>query len=151
MTELLVDFPSHRPTSTKRILFSKTSELKFVKHIGTMADTNKIWYPSKDYKAMRVELKKSVQGARKALDSFSSTNQGLVDGVIFTGVENLVTLEMIKRTQDRRDQHINAVLKEQGKQKSVGIYDADRLAHVSYQYSKSSGARAFEIGKLNAR
>lgn len=170
MTNLIVDFPHHQrsgttstssssPSKKKKVQFTKTSSLKFIKRIDTMvSDPNEIWYNSKDYKAFKVQQKKSVQSARHSLDVISASNQDMktkvrqMDAVDITGIENVVTPAMIQRALKCRNQCINAVLDEQDRQDAKnGRVDADRLAQVSCQYSKYSRKRAQNIGKLHSR
>ena len=157
MSDLIVDFPRRGSTSTKRVQFSTTSSLKFVKRIEDMADASKVWYSSKDYKSFRAENKRSLQNARKALDAISASDLEMkekvrqTDVIDMTGIENMITPTMIKRAIAHRAEYFNAVLNEQDQQESAGIFDADKLAKVSSQHSKSSRRRAQNIGKLHSK
>ena len=118
MKDLIVDFPSRCSASTKKVQFSKTSSIKFIKRINEMTDTRATWYLSKDCKAMRVETKTAVRHANKALLALYSSDQDFVDnvgqdGIILTGIESIVTPNMIKKTRASRYKYINAVLNEQ--------------------------------------
>ena len=110
---------------------------------------------------MREETKRSVHRARKALDEQLSSSSASelhgahavrdVSDVVLTGIENILTPNMIKRTKACRAKYIAAVLVEQEAQARAGVFDADRLACVANHFSRSATRRAHTIGKLQSR
>ena len=112
---------------------------------------------------MRVNTMKEVQRANKMMrdalqdssSSDSSESSSSLDAVreelVLTGIEHILTPSIIKKTKACRARRIRAVLDEQERQASSGIYDADRLALVSFQCSKSAARRAHKIGLMQSR
>jgi len=154
MSDLIVAFfPSSRSTSKRTVQFSTTSQLKFVERTDATTDASTLWYKNKDYREMRVETTKAVLQARLAFTSVKSESKEVneMDEVTLTGIENILTSGIIKKTKACRVQHINAVLEEQKSQACAGVYDADRLSSVSRHHSKSSAKRARTIGMFQSR
>ena len=157
MSDLIVDFPNRRSPIKRMVQFSNMNEIKFVKPIDIGQDViSQLYYSSEDYKAMRVNTKKAVRRANKVLGALSSSSDSesehdINEDLILTGIENILTPAIIKRTRSCRAQYTNAVLDEQERQDSAGLYDADRLACISHQYSKSAVRRAHKIGLMQSR
>ena len=154
MSDLIVAFfPSSRSTSKRTVQFSTTSQLKFVERTDATTDASTLWYKNKDYREMRVETTKAVLQARLAFTSVKSESKEVneMDEVTLTGIENILTSGIIKKTKACRAHHINAVLEEQKSQACAGVYDAHRLSSVSRHYSKSSAKRARTIGMFQSR
>ena len=154
MTDLIVDFPTRSPTVKRMVQFSNMTQIRFIEPIDQ--DVAQFYYSSKDYKAMRLATKNAVRQANEVLGALSSSSDqesehGIDEDLILAGIENILTPAIIKRTRSCRAQYTKAVLDEQERQDSTGLYDADRLAFVSHQYSKSAVRRAHKIGLMQSR
>ena len=71
------------------------NELRFFER----KNTGKIWYSDKEYKATRIVTRQAVQGAHKRYLSLSSNqvdNADALDDCIVTGIENLLTPNIIR-------------------------------------------------------
>mmetsp|Transcript_33258 Transcript_33258/g.59894 ORF Transcript_33258/g.59894 Transcript_33258/m.59894 type:complete len:163 (+) Transcript_33258:123-611(+) len=162
MTDLIVDFPQQRRSNSfagsnkivrKTVHFSPMNELRSFERNDNM-NTGNIWYSDNEYKAMRIANIQAVQDVRR-IDLSPSSN--LVDGAealedcVTTGIENLLTSSITKKSKARRAQCSNAVLDEQERQDSSGEYDSIKLACVSNHYSKWSTRRARAIGMLQSQ
>ena len=154
MTDLIVDFPTRGSSAKKTVQFSNMTQIRFIEPIDQ--DVAQFYYSSKDYKAMRLATKNAVRQANEVLGALSSSSDqesehGIDEDLILAGIENILTPAIIKRTRSCRAQYTKAVLDEQERQDSTGLYDADRLAFVSHQYSKSAVRRAHKIGLMQSR
>ena len=157
--DIIVDFPQQRCNSSvgeKRVrntvYFAPMNELRFFERNEKM-DTGKIWYSNKEVKAMRIATVQAVKDTRKISLSRPSNQVDGADALedcVMTGIENLLTPRIIKKSKARRSQCLSAVLEEQKRQDSSGEYDPIELACVSNHYSKCSARWAHTIGMLQS-
>ena len=78
-------------------------------------NTGKIWYSDKECKAMRIVTQQAVQGTHKRYLSLSPNqvdNADALDDCIVTGIENLLTPNIIKKSKACRAHCLNEVLDE---------------------------------------
>lgn len=74
------------------------------------------------------------------------SNNKIDDAKLFdlmTGIEGLILSKEVKATKEA---HLNAVLGEQERQDDLGMWDEERIALASKQYSRFSLRRAMNIG-----
>ena len=151
-SDLIVDFPNSRTISKKTVQFSLTSSMVIVSRVDE--DANDVWYTSKDYKGMRLATKLAVLRAQKKLLSISTSDLESMEDpdemgdAIVTGIENLLTPNIIRRTKARRNQCIQTVLQEQESQYRRRKFDPESLAHASYHHSRTAERNAWTIGLL---
>lgn len=118
------------------------------------------WYTDKDYKATRKENKRVVQELHQihvSLSSISSQaesadNEEVFGGCVMTGIENLLTPRIIKKSHACMTKRRNAVLSEQEheRQNQVGERDPYKLACMSHLHSSRSIKRAHKIGLVQS-
>lgn len=150
MSELIVDFPRRRRNSKmKRVQFSGITEITFFERLDE-TESSKIWYTPQDYRNMRSQNHEAVLHAHTSMRSFISKDEETqeIDGSIFTGIENLMTPALIRKSRQRRAQCISSVLEAQERQDIDEDHDSLGLACVSKEYSKSAVKRALRIGLL---
>ena len=70
-------------------------------------------------------------------------------GCELTGMENLLTPGLTKKSMARKRGCWDAVLDEQEKQDASGRYDPDRLARASQEYSRWAARRSLKIGMMH--
>ena len=70
-------------------------------------------------------------------------------GCEFTGIENLLTPSLMKKTMALKRRCWDAVLDEQEKQDASGYCDPDRLARAAENYSRWATERALKIAIMN--
>lgn len=104
----------------------------------------------KEQRAMREARLRAINDAREVL-FFKQSSVGPLDedelaSDTLTGIENLLTPSMIKKTLRCRERCFSAVFKEQTKQIESGCYDPERIAYASRLRSAWSVKRAEEIG-----
>ena len=138
--DLIVDFPSRSAAAKKRgVHFSETSSLAVIES----SDASSKWYSSKDYREFKLGTKHAVHHAHKRLRA------GDGDAAILTGIENLLSPEAIRKTKSIRAQYVQAILDEQERQDSSGVYDSDMFAAVAGQFTKGSARRARTLAMLS--
>ena len=82
--------------------------------------------------------------------SESENDFQVLDGCVLTGLENFLTMDLMKKATARKMSRLNAILDEQDRQIEGGCRDTDRLARISGHYSKWSTERAAKIGEMHA-
>ena len=149
MVDLIENFPKKRRcikdrAGTKKVHFSPTSTLLLMESSDTILDVSDAWHSGKEYEEFRranVEAVREVQRGIRAQDE----KQIVLDDRDVTGIENLLTAKLIKKTMGIRMLHRSAILQEQARQHTLGEYDADRLAYLSAHLSTWSVQRSLEI------
>ena len=97
---------------------------------------------------------------RQAIQDMHMRHLSLVNGtevdarVVFqgcelTGIENLLTPGLVKRTIACKRGCWNAVLDEQDRQDASGCHDPDRIAHAAHEYSIQTARRSLKIGMMH--
>ncbi len=161
MYDLIVPFPKQRCNSSigkqpgkKMVQFSPTSELLFFECVEH-ADMHKIWYTGSDLDSMKLATRQAVLEVhtmersirnRQTIDENGTALDG--DSCITTGIENMLTLEIMKKVRAAKERHRGSVLLEQAMQVASGECDPERLSNVSQYYSTWSVQRAVTIGML---
>jgi len=69
---------------------------------------------------------------------------------MINGLENILSLRMIKKVSVNQRQRCIEVLAEQSSQDETGEYDPEKLASVSRRYSKWSVKRANQLASIQA-
>ena len=75
--------------------------------------------------------------------------RAVFQGCELTGIENLLTPGLVKRTMALKRGCWNAVLDEQDRQDACGYCDPDRLARAAENYSRWATERALKIAIMN--
>lgn len=148
---ILVDFPhgrnSYIPLDAERkgVTFSSTNLIQ-ARHYRCPdeTDTSKLFYRDEEYEAMRAER---VQAVRDAHEAFHSNSSQDLD---FTGLENLLTPELVRKLLRRRNRVRRAVLAAQARQGERGEEDVNIIAWASYHHSKTSARQAAKIASFTA-
>lgn len=165
MPGLIVDFPRHLQNSDitsdinrasninrvkKRVDFSPMSELCYFEREVNDLDKREIWYTKTELKDFRADNKRAVYEFQLRSIALSSSQQDsardhtpvLLQELPTTGIENVLTPKLVKKSKLRRVCCWNAVLGEQERQYSYGEYDPVKLAKQSTYYSSCSAERA---------
>jgi len=162
MSDLIVDFPGERGNSSmgksagKTVQFATTNRLRVFEQSEEI-DKSEIWYSKREFKAIVISTQQAVQAARKITKMPSSTPECIASKLAFgndtidvTGIENLLTQNIIIKRKALKTQCWNAVLEEQERQHHSGEFDPHKLASASRYYSKKAARRAHTIGMLQS-
>ena len=156
-SDLTVDFPqeTHRAGvefklgTRPNLRFSGKIEVRFYRRADD-STSSELHYSEEDYRNFKRDSKRAIKEARRLL-SFPDDDdsvRALHECVVITGIENSLTPELLRRSATAKILRTNAVLNEQDRQDSMGIYDEERLAMISRQCSEWSVQRAVKIGML---
>jgi len=168
MTNLIVDFPTQQrtvsrkskrtfeqslaqaapsaPSSASAVQFASEVTIRYYEHaIDAGADASDLYYTKEDYKSFKSQHKQDVRQMIKIIES--QDNEAFQKSVI-TGIENVLSRDLIKKTMARRADCVRAVLNEQDLQHDY--YDADRLAAASMQYSRAAVQKSVKIGLMQS-
>jgi len=117
-----------------------------------------VWYRGDEYRNIRLDTKRAVERAHRLQRSSRAAGAGsaavaedLVARCELTGIENLLSVNIINKTRKTRAQCLEAVLEEQARQRRRGVCDPERLAAAARDHTQWSGKRAHTIALLQAR
>lgn len=146
MPERIADFPKNESVSiSKKVQFSTKIDVRI--HEGyDEADASKLFYSEQDCRAMHKANEQAVIDVRMRL----STEDLEGFDCFLTGIENLLTPEIMNTIMADMKQCRQAVLKEQMVQFHSGEYDPDKLAIVSRYHSMWAAKRARKIGRYQS-
>ena len=159
MADLIVDFPSRarrdassessRRATSKSVSFSPEMTIQFYRG-PTKAEDDKVRYTSDEYRKFKTDTRSAVRSIhRQYLALAAETGDAdAFKGCDLTGLENLLTPELIRKTAARKWAHMCAVIGEQERQADEASEDADRLALVAGTSSGASRKRAMAIGMM---
>ena len=163
MSDLIVPFPKQRinrffckKPAEKMVQFSPTLDICFFQRIESNADKSKIWYTKKDTMAIKLATNRAIQEVHMkgeiSTESCKKVNdvaEALLDSFCTTGIENVLTPEIMRKVRAAKGRCRTSVLLEQERQDASGEYDPDRLASISQQCSVWSVQRSITIGLLH--
>lgn len=134
----------------ERVRFSLESEVQFYQRPDER-DKFMLYFSKNEYRAMKAERARDVLVLyrRYLLASIAgsdppSSEEALGDPDL-TGLENILTLELMQKLADQHRQVTHAVLYEQARQAAAGQRDPEKIANAAYHYSKWSRERAENI------
>lgn len=156
MSDLIVNFTQARKVGFKArsgVRFSPDSTVRFYAK-PNKDDASLLYYTKSDYQGFKKESKLTVQEIHRRYHARckcpeEQDSDDIFQGCVLTGVENLLTPTIMKKSVARRVGRLQAVLDEQDRQvEEQGYCDPDKLASVSRRYSKASMQRAEKIGMM---
>ena len=149
---LIVDFPKIprvKITEPRKVTFSPTSTMhQYYPHENDSSEQDGdccTWFKKSDYNSFRRNTKIEVAIARQILEEFSrndGNNRGSYE-ICSTGIEDLMSPEILLKILELRNNHIHGVLQEQSCQRYHGVQDQCALRSVSKVHSKQSKTRAW--------
>mmetsp|Transcript_25107 Transcript_25107/g.52884 ORF Transcript_25107/g.52884 Transcript_25107/m.52884 type:complete len:188 (-) Transcript_25107:127-690(-) len=138
---------SRRRTDTLTVTFLDASSNEIIPHSDSkLHEKNQSlkWMTTSDRSRVRRELKMDIDEARQLLSNPNSqvtTN----DLYKFVGLENMLSLKVVKRTISDRKLHAQSVLSEQFRQKFFCIHDEEEIRRAGEQISQASQDRAHAL------
>ena len=160
MSDLIVDFPAQ----TRCTAVSSKSKKKMVHFSTNISDIRFYDHPEKIHKNelhySRDDISQFKKSNRQAIQDMHIRHLSLVNGtevdarVVFqgcelTGIENLLTPGLVKRTMALKRGCWDAVLDEQDRQDASECRDPDRIACAAHEYSRRTGRRSLKIGVMH--
>ena len=158
-SDLIVDFPAQARQSAisakpkkKVVNFSREYEVRFYE-CPDKVDAKELHYSRDDMTRFEMANRQAVQAMHTR--HLSLVNGAEVDaraafqGCELTGIENLLTPCLARKTMACKKGCWNAVLDEQEKQDASGCCDADGIARASQKYSRWAAQRSLKIGIMH--
>ena len=154
MSALIVDFPAQArrssAVSSKKTMvhFSNEYDIRFYERPDKV-HASELHYSRDDMKQFKLANRQAILDIYKrhlSLANGSTEDDAKVafQGCELTGMENLLTPGLTKKSMARKRGCWDAVLDEQEKQDTSGRYDPDRLARASQEYSRWATRRALK-------
>ena len=154
MSSLLLDFPTKKFKSHKKVLrFATMTQVRFYEGPDD-GGNDTMFYSSQDYKAMRIANKRAINEAHRKCLSYMTSNSRTNLGDIYsdlTGIENFATPDLVRFSINEKEQYVNAVLDEQERQDHSSEFDPIKLAQVAKDQTRRAAKRAHMIGLVHAR
>ena len=135
----------------KAVQFSPAVDITFIEHVDiNEAGSDQIWYSDEDFTSMQQDQVRSLSRVHFMVSSSASPHPMNDEHVLdaMTGLENLLQIKAVRRNKLGC---LHAVLDEQDRQDEVEMFDADRLAAASRQFSIWADKRAAKIGANQCR
>ena len=161
MSTLIVDFPAQtrrratsrsKPTKEKAVHFSNKSDVRLYERPDKVY-ANELHYSRDDISQFKKSNRQAVLDMHvKHLSLVNGTEvdaRVVFQGCELTGIENLLTPGLVKRTMACKRGCWNAVLDEQERQDASGCHDPDRIAHAAHEYSRRTARRSLKIGLMH--
>ena len=145
--ELIVDFPQDKNAIKPRVTFTDRIEMKSVENI-TLKYKADLFFSAREVQMFK--LRNVYQLNRLRESGPEAYFDPELDTADIMGLEKCLTEETYQACLRRREAYSKAVISEQERQISLGIYDAHALALISEQASETSRTRAHIIGLLHA-
>ena len=158
-SDLIVDFPAQARQSAisvkhkkKMVTFSIMSDIRFYERPDKV-HAKELHYSKDDMTRFKMANWQAVRDVHTR--HLSLLNDAEVDaraafqGCELTGIENLLTLGMVRKTMACRNGCWNAVLDEQERQYASGCCDPNRIASASQKYSRWATQRSLNIGIMH--
>lgn len=111
----------------------------------TKEDRKRIWYRPRDFEKFQKKDKLLATAYRK------SSKLGSMEAFHLRGVEHLLSLRANIETRERLVASIQAVLKEQNRQRSLGINNPENMRKAAVKVTMRSKLIAFSLAKSDAR
>jgi hypothetical protein len=146
-------------TWKKVVQFSSTCDIRFYER-NDQDYGSELFFSDVEEEAMTEAMYQAVEEVHtrrhELLLSSSTSSSSLEEDVdddefgscSLTGIENLLSQDIVEKIERCRDECVCAVLKEQASQASSGLIDPERLARVSRHHSKWSVKRSRKIGMM---
>ena len=123
------------------------------------SEHDEVWYCSEEFRNMRLDTKRTVQRVhmlhQSSKDSATADSKSMTEDLArcadLTGIENLLSNNIIRKTMKARRLCWDAVLDEQTRQRGQNLRDPDRLAAAARSHMQWSGRRAHTIGLFHSR
>ena len=156
-SDLIVDFPAQARQSAisskpkkKMATFSIMSDIRFYERPDKV-HAKELHYSRDDMSQFKVANRQAILDIHmKHLSLAETTTEAdakvVFQGCEFTGIENLLTPGLMKKTMACKRGCWNAVLDEQERQDASGYCDPDRLARAAENYSRWATRRSLKIG-----
>ena len=161
MSTLIVDFPAQtrrratsrsKPTKKKAVHFSITSDIRFYERPDKV-HAKELCYSREDMSQFKIANRQVVLDMHMRHLSLANNTEvdarAVFQGCELTGIENLLTPGLVKRTMALKRGCWDAVLDEQEKQDAAGCHDPDRIAHGTHEYSRRTARRSLQIGLMH--
>ena len=157
-SDLIVDFPAQARQSgvsskpKKKVAFSIVSDIRFYERPDKV-HAKELHYSKDDMTKFRMANRQAVRDVHTRHHSF--VNGAEVDaraafqGCELTGIENLLTPGLARKTMACKKGCWNAVLDEQERQDASGCCDPNRIANASKKYSRWATRRSLNIGLMH--
>ena len=123
--------------------FSNEYDIRFYER-PSKVNAKELHYSREDISQFKVSNRQAV----RAIHMRRLTSDNGAEGEL-TGIENLLTPGLVKRTMALKRGCWNAVLDEQDRQDACGYCDPDRLARAAENYSRWATERALKIAIMN--
>lgn len=161
--DLIVDFPrntrsgrrcrsSDNSNAKRKVRFSPTGQVRYYERPDPLYRSD-MHYAPREYDAFKRENRRDVRDVHRLLDASSSNNTNkdvlLPGDCVLTGIENLLTPRLIRRSVATKSGLTGAVLAEQERQYAGGTRDEERMARIARHYSERSVRRSTAIGTMN--
>ena len=158
MSELILDFPCNLPSKSatkKSVRFDSTSQVHL--YPQQQSERGDLFYSEHEYQLMIEATKQVIQDLHtKRISAVSSHDIKMQDfledyGCHANGIENLLVPNTIKQVVVSKLKCRRAVLLEQSRRRSSGIYDMHKLAYASQRQSEWSVERARVIAMVQTK
>lgn len=143
-----IDSRHRRPDAQPGVKSVTISPVSFLRTFQVHEESGpaKLYYSSDEYEAMQAALASALQDIREWQNS-GATND-LPD---VTGLEGLLTPNLVRSVVVRRRDLLRSVLHEQARQRLSGDYNAEMVSLASRHYSNRSVQQARNIAALTAK
>ena len=158
--DLIVDFPaqarrtvvSSKPKK-KMVRFSSEYDIRFYERPDKVL-AKELYYSREDISQFKDANRQAILDIHmKHLSLVNGTTEDdanvVFQGCEFTGIENILTPGLMKKTMALKRGCLNAALDEQDRQDASGYCDPDGLALASQEYSRWATGMAQKIAIMN--
>lgn len=175
MSALIVDFPqarhhlpsehhrrhrgsAKRPRKSRAVQFSSNCEVRFYTK-PDVVDARELRYCDEDFRSFKrrnqIEVlnfraRYAASASRKGAGEKDDGDDDAFQGCVLTGIEHLLTNDLIEKIIARKKGCVAALLEEQMRQRAAGYYDADGLARAVRPITKRSAMRAQKVGVMQS-
>lgn len=158
MSNLIVEFPRNRNRrhSSVDVETEKAKEVRFhpkrevqLYHLHPEFDPNEMFWTRDDYREMKATRARDVRDLYlRYLSPGENGDREEFPDAEFTGLENVLSQDLVARLENRRKRLFRAVLTEQAKQDETGECNPYKIADASKQFSEQSLQRAAIIAEV---
>ena len=135
------------------VKFATMSEIRFYERPDE-ARAKELHYSKEDIRQLKIANRQAVQDVH--IRQLSLVNDGTEDDarVVFqghnlTGIENLLTPSLVRKSMACKAGYRDAILDEQDRQDASGCYDPIKLACAAEDYSRWATKRSVMIGTMH--
>ena len=133
---------SNVPTKKReRVTFSQYSECAFIPR----DDAKSNWYSSQEYRGFAQRLARDAKEMSRELRESSHAAISSERLGECMGLEAVLSQDLAMNLEKTKRAHVDIVLTEQCIQETQGVWDPDRLAHVSSKSSRWTQGRAHRL------